>query len=62
MSNSLEYLFVPILVNPQLPINDNLPEGATELSPDELQGLIPDYISTRRELNEFEKQNIMQGF
>ena len=40
------------------PINDNLPIGATELNPDDLAGLIPDYISTRGALNEFEKTNI----
>ncbi len=45
----------------KLPINENLPEGATELSPDELNGLIPNYISTRRYLNEFEKLNILHA-
>ncbi|WP_021014253.1 hypothetical protein [Prodigiosinella confusarubida] len=42
-------------------INDNLPDGATELSPDDLVGLIPSYIETREDLNEFEKSNIQQA-
>lgn len=42
-------------------INNNLPEGATELSPDDMVGLIPDYIMTREDLNEFEKMNIQQA-
>lgn len=44
-----------------LPINVGLPYGATDLSLDELDGLIPNYISSRAELNEFEKRNIMQA-
>ncbi len=39
-------------------INENLPAGAAELSPDDLMALIPDYITTREDLNEFEKENI----
>jgi len=39
-------------------INKDLPFGATELSPDDLEGLIPSYITTRNDLNEFEKTNI----
>lgn len=42
-------------------INNGLPEGATELSPDDLAGLIPDYIFTREDLNQFEKTNIQQA-
>ncbi|MBU4683720.1 mobile mystery protein B [Cedecea davisae] len=42
-------------------INGHLPEGATALSPDDLAGLIPDYITTRNALNEFEKINIQQA-
>ncbi len=45
----------------KLSINDNLPEGATKLTIDDLAGLKPDYINTRGELNEFEKQNIMNA-
>jgi Fic-DOC domain mobile mystery protein B len=44
-----------------LNINNDLPEGATKLSPEDLKGLKPDYISTRAQLNEFEKQNIMDA-
>lgn len=42
-------------------INANLPEGATALSPDDMTGLIPAYIATRGDLNEFEKANIQQA-
>lgn len=42
-------------------INEGLPEGATELSPDDLVGLIPDYIDTRENLNQFEKSNIQNA-
>ena len=42
-------------------INDGLPEGATELSPDDLAGLLPDYIVTREDLNQFEKTNIQNA-
>ncbi len=42
-------------------INANLPFGATELSPDELVGLIPDYITTRDALNQFEQRNILES-
>ncbi|MCU5773704.1 mobile mystery protein B [Erwiniaceae bacterium BAC15a-03b] len=42
-------------------INSNLPDGATALSPDDMVGLIPDYIMTRDDLNEFEKMNIQQA-
>ena len=34
------------------------PPGATPLSPDEREGLIPDYITTHGELNELEQKNI----
>ena len=34
------------------------PKGATPLSDEELQGLLPDYITTREELNELEQKNI----
>ncbi|MRT02432.1 mobile mystery protein B [Ewingella americana] len=42
-------------------INAGLPEGATELSPDDLVGLIPDYIDSREDLNQFEKLNIQHA-
>lgn len=42
-------------------INRDLPDGATELSPDDLVGLIPDYIDTREDLNQFEKLNIQSA-
>lgn len=35
--------------------------GATPLSPEEIQELLPAYISTQGELNEFEQANIMRG-
>lgn len=50
-----------MMKNEKLPINDNLPYGATKLSVDDLDGLIPNYIITRDDLNEFEKSNIMQA-
>lgn len=37
------------------------PPGATPLSPDEREGLIPDYISTHDELNELEQKNIQDA-
>lgn len=42
-------------------INANLPTGATELSLDDLEGLIPDYITKRSDLDEFEKANIKKA-
>lgn len=36
-------------------------DGATELSEEEKDGLIPSYISTRGELNQAEQQNIVKG-
>lgn len=36
-------------------------DGSTPLDPDEAEGLIPDHISTRAELNAFEAMNIIQG-
>jgi Fic-DOC domain mobile mystery protein B len=38
------------------------PPGATPLEPEELEGLIPRYITTHGELNELEHQNIQQAF
>jgi len=40
---------------------DGLPIGATPLDPDEAEGLIPDHISTRGELNAWEQVNIGKG-
>lgn len=34
------------------------PKRSTSLDPDEMNGLIPDYISTQGELNSLEKENI----
>ncbi len=42
-------------------INTHIPYGATALSRDELDGLIPNYITTHAELNELEQQNIQDG-
>ncbi|MBP9743589.1 MAG: mobile mystery protein B [Burkholderiales bacterium] len=44
-----------------LSINENLPWGATELNFEELEGLIPAYITKRGELDEFEKANITKA-
>jgi len=41
-------------------ISDYSP-GATPLSPDELQGLIPSFVTTQGALNEFEQANISRG-
>ena len=37
------------------------PEGATPLSPEDLAGLIPSYITTRGQLNEWEFVNVGKG-
>ncbi|MEK7355014.1 MAG: mobile mystery protein B, partial [Bdellovibrionota bacterium] len=37
------------------------PPGATLLDPDEIGGLIPDYISLQSELNVLEKENVAAG-
>ena len=37
------------------------PSGATPLDPNELDGLIPDYITTKRELNALERENILEA-
>jgi len=37
----------------------NYPYGATPLDPDEIEGLIPQHISTHAQLNEWEQQNIL---
>ncbi len=45
----------------QLLINEHLPYGATELTPDDMDGLIPKHIFTRKDLDEFEKANIINA-
>ncbi|GAW86886.1 conserved hypothetical protein [Bathymodiolus platifrons methanotrophic gill symbiont] len=42
-------------------INDELPIGATPLTPDDANGLIPKHIATRGQLDQFESRNIQQG-
>ena len=37
------------------------PTGATPLDPNEMNGLIPDYISTQGELNLLEQENILKA-
>jgi Fic-DOC domain mobile mystery protein B len=37
----------------------SLPEGATPLEPDEQEGLIPSFVQTKGELNEWEQVNIL---
>ena len=37
------------------------PLEATPLDPNEIEGLIPDYITTQRDLNILEQQNIIEG-
>lgn len=37
------------------------PQGATPLDPDELNGLIPDYITIQSELNLLERENILEA-
>ena len=37
------------------------PPGATPLDPNELGGLIPSYITTQSELNELERENILEA-
>jgi Fic-DOC domain mobile mystery protein B len=42
-------------------INQGLPAGATPLTAEELEGLLPKYITTRRELNDAEFKNISEA-
>jgi Fic-DOC domain mobile mystery protein B len=37
------------------------PEGATPLSPEDLEGLVPSHITTRAQLNEWESVNVGKG-
>ncbi len=47
--------------NPNKKINLNLPLGATPLTPEEFDGLLPLYITTRKELNDAEFINISKA-
>ncbi len=40
---------------------DDEPEGATPLTPEEREGLIPAQVTLRRELNELEQHNILEA-
>lgn len=40
---------------------DEEPEGATPLTPEEREGLIPAQVTLRRELNELEQENILEA-
>ena len=42
-------------------INQELPPGATPLTPEDLEGLLPKYITTREELNDAEFKNISEA-
>jgi Fic-DOC domain mobile mystery protein B len=42
-------------------LNPQYAPGATPLSPDELQALIPSFVTTQGALNEFEQANISEG-
>jgi mRNA-degrading endonuclease HigB of HigAB toxin-antitoxin module len=42
-------------------MSDHLPTGATPIDPDEAEGLIPDHVTTRGELDELEEANIQEG-
>lgn len=37
------------------------PDGATPLDPNEMDGLIPDYITTQSELNALERDNVLEA-
>ncbi len=41
-------------------LTGNDPPGATPLSPEDLEGLVPRHVTTRRQLDEFEEANILQ--
>lgn len=42
-------------------MSDGLPTGATPIDPDEAEGLIPEHVVTRGELDELEEANIQEG-
>lgn len=43
------------------PFSIDYPPGATPLDPNEVDGLIPDYITTQAELNALERENITEA-
>ena len=43
------------------PFGFDYPPGATPLDPNEVDGLIPDYITTHGELNALERENILEA-
>jgi hypothetical protein len=43
------------------PLKIEYPQGATPLDPNEVSGLIPNYITTQGELNQLEKENILEA-
>ena len=43
------------------PFPIDYPPGATPLDPNEVDGLIPDYITTQAELNALERENILEA-
>ena len=42
-------------------MDDRPPHGATPLDPDEVEGLIPEHVTTRGELDELEEASIQEG-
>lgn len=42
-------------------MSDELPTGASPIDPDEAEGLIPEHVTTRGELDELEEANIQEG-
>ncbi|MFT0140867.1 mobile mystery protein B [Alcanivoracaceae bacterium MT1] len=42
-------------------INDDLPDGATPLAPEEAEGLLPSGVTTRQQLDQFESRNIQSA-
>ncbi len=43
------------------PVEIAYPDGSTPLDPNEVDGLIPDYITTQGELNQLEHENILEA-
>ena len=42
-------------------MTNDLPTGATPINPDEAEGLLPEHVTTRGELDELEEANIQEG-
>ncbi len=42
-------------------MTNDLPTGATPIDPDEAEGLLPEHVTTRGELDELEEANIQEG-